>query len=193
MQSEVKLPPVVNKRAFDQWEIISRHVNPKSKFVLDLGCGYADLLWSCWAMGAAACMGVDKDRALLTENRLTRSKFGIMANNVAFTDYDINDVVSGACNLTMPREYGCDIILCFSVLPYLDDMLGALKWIKDHSKIALLEVQYFGDGPGRQPIRDDGVMSRTLSGIIEWEHVKAIGKTYIPDRDKYRTIWMCEK
>jgi SAM-dependent methyltransferase len=187
---EITLPPVHNKRSPAQWEIISKHVDFKGKTVLDLGCGYADLLWRVNVAGARQCLGIDNDRTLTVKNRrISIDSFGV-EQRVLFLTVDIMSLVEGEYALGLPTP---DVILCFSALPYLDDILGTLKWIHNHSCIALIECQLSGDGPGPEWLMSDDNMYELLH-LAGWRENPPvnIGTTYIPDRDKHRTVWMCK-
>ena len=101
-----------------------------------------------------------------------------------------------------PWSMDYDVIICFAVLPYLKYPLTILEWIRERSKVGLIECQYDGDGPGTEmrfplginfpsTITDDRMMKYYLSQI-GWQSVEAIGKTWVEDRNMYRTIWRCE-
>jgi SAM-dependent methyltransferase len=178
---EITLPPVHNKRSPAQWEIIRDHVCVYQRTVLDLGCGYADLLWFCWHTGAQSITGVDYNVDIIEHNNKIAGNF-----LAYFICQDIVDFTARFDSAEM-----LDIILCFSVLPYLDDILGTLKWIREHSRLAFIECQLYGDGPGPEFIKGDGDMWALLNES-GWKSIAPIGTTYIPDRDKHRTIWMCK-
>lgn len=169
-----------NKRSDSQWQIISEHVEVAGKTMLDLGCGYADLLFSCWSAGAAFACGLDKDRSVI---------------EAAFAKFQVGDTSNvrlAVANIEQLSKWETeDIIICFSVLPYLANPDKVLAWIKDHSRLALIECQYAGDGPGPENIRDDYQMWAWLAAA-GWSKIEPIGKTLVEGREKYRTIWRCE-
>jgi len=80
-----------------------------------------------------------------------------------------------------------DIVICFSVLPYLPAPGTTISWMKRHGKISLIEMQYKGDGPGK--MLDDEQMRCWL--LLVFDKVTPIGKTLVDYRNKWRTIWMC--
>lgn len=190
----MKLPPIHNSRAPQQWEIISQHVGFAGKTVLDLGCGYGDILFRCRVAGAIEVWGCEQNEIICQYIWQQEKQL-----RVAQTD-----IAKWILQNTLPLW---DIIICFSVLPYLDNAVDTLNWMKAHSEIALIECQYDGDGPGsvpwlsrrvgpdlneyQKPPKDDDQMREILAGI-GWQSIEPIGKTLIEDRQKWRTIWLCQ-
>jgi SAM-dependent methyltransferase len=166
---------VHNVRSPEQWEIISRHVDFKGKTVLDLGCGKGDILFRAFEAGAKA-VGIDKDQG-----------------NIEYL-CDVYPEVTALCDdieriwLIPPT----DIIICFSVLPYLHALGYVLKMINRYSDIALIECQYAGDGPGLSFLKGNNDMRTWLLEAGQFEKVQVIGHTFVEGRDKNRFIWMCE-
>ena len=182
---DVTLPPVHNTRSPEQWRIISEHVEFDGKMVLDLGCGYGDLLWRAWDAGSDSILGVESDTEIQRAIGDIAHEFGTMV--VSYRDR-IEDH-TGAAALGH-RQY--DIIICFSVLPYLTDPTATLHWIHQHSTQALIECQLAGDGPGFDWLKGPQDMRRWLDSI-GWERVERIGETVIEDRGCKRGIWLCSK
>ena len=188
MQRNIELPPLHNKRVPEQWKVINKHVDFEGKSVWDIGCGYADLLWCCWRAGAMVIMGVDCDIDTIKYNKQVRTQMGD-SESILYIDFcrsEIETLVG-----TIMDETCEDIILCFSVLPYLDNIPATLQWIHDRSKLALIECQTFGDGPGPAWHKTDDDM-RHLLECTGWTSINRIGATYVANRDKWRTIWLCE-
>jgi 16S rRNA A1518/A1519 N6-dimethyltransferase RsmA/KsgA/DIM1 with predicted DNA glycosylase/AP lyase activity len=175
---------VHNTRSPQQWQIISEHIDFKSKTVLDLGCGWGDILFKCIEAGVKEAWGVEQDesicRHLWQSDALSNNK----ARRIAYADLE-----QWAFQDTIPAF---DIIICFSVLPYLTNPLAVLKWMKEHSQTSLIECQYAGDGPGLTTIKNDNDMLAYLR-LAGWKSIEPIGKTLVEGRDKYRTIWMCQE
>jgi len=192
----MKLPPLHNTRAPQQWEIISKHVDFEGKTVLDLGCGYGDILLICFQSGAK-CVGIENNFLVFQE---AITKIPVVNSDILLLHWDISDWI----NNNSARNH--DVIICFSVLPYLDNPYAVLEWIKAHSEIALIEIQLFGDGPGsnnwlKGQINDnpevtylvDKEDTYTLLRTIGWKHIYDIGGTTVKkDRDYERTIWLCQ-
>jgi len=176
-----------NMRSPEQWRIIKENgINFAGKKVMDLGCGWGDILLNCWADGASTLVGVeydpdnkryldDKISKYLSANPHIKGTIETLSTNI--DDIDLSD--------NPP-----DIAICFSILPYLDDYLDLLDKLYEDVAITLIECQYGGDGPGIMHIKNDADMKAILQGI-GWSKVEAIGKTLVVGRNKYRTIWKC--
>jgi hypothetical protein len=95
--------------------------------------------------------------------------------------------MQGNLNNKLP-DTKVDIIICFSVLPYLKDSQYVLGWLSKSCQQALLEVQYKGDGPGT--IKNDSHAKSIFKQ--HWHSVTPIGKTLVDYRNLYRTIWLCK-
>lgn len=166
---------VYNVRAPEQWRIIYPCTDFKDKTVLDLGCGKGDIL-AFAAEAGAYCIGVDNDRS--------NTEYLKSAYPKAETIYENIDRL-----LVWPQS---DIVICFSVLPYLPRPEHTLQWINIHSEIAFIECQYAGDGPGLHFLTNNDDMEKWLLSAGQFTEVKAIGYTLVTGRDKRRYIWMCE-
>ncbi len=176
----MNLPPIHNQRANEQWEIIKKHADFRHKSVIDLGCGYADILIKCHRAGAQLCCGVESNSDIATEASMRVDSLPkAMGQDIFITQSSIERA----------EDWPMDYAICFSVLPYLDNPIETLRWIKYHCKVAFIECQYRGDGPGLYWLKNDDDMEIWLkqAGFM---NIKTIGKTFIKDRDKYRTIWM---
>jgi SAM-dependent methyltransferase len=176
-----ELPSIHNTRSPAQWEIISRHIDFADKTVIDLGCGYGDLLFRIADAGAEIVIGVENDFSIY--QKLQKRSRGWP--EIVVSPAHIYDV--------LPDVSGYDVAICFSVLPYLERWYYVLRWMRRFSKVALIEVQYQGDGPGRTwpaRIRDDYQM-RILLELL-WDDVSPIGKTHVEGRGVDRTIWLCK-
>jgi len=176
---DIELPPAHNQRANAMWAIIEPSVRFEYKSVIDLGCGYGDMMWRAWRAGAKRVMGLDGDAGICD-----RVRQSITGGNFWVVPFDLNKIDREK----MPHS---DIAICFSVLPYLIDPNAMLHWIREHSVVALLEVQYAGDGPGFAHIRDDDDMRAWLHDV-GWQSVETLGRTHAQIRDAWRTIWRCE-
>jgi trans-aconitate methyltransferase len=166
---------VHNVRSPEQWEIISRHIDFKDKTVLDLGCGRGDILRFAFEAGATV-VGIDKDEA-----------------NVEYICNSPPEVVAVCDDIeTIGIIPPTNIIICFSVLPYLIEPGYMLQWINQHSDVALIECQYAGDGPGFDFLTNNDEMETWLLEVGNFIKVKSIGYTLVQDRNKERHIWMCE-
>lgn len=159
-----------NTRAPEQFRQIIKAIDLRGKVVYDLGCGHADLAWALQQIGVNM-LCVDND-PLLVKEAASRGVFAICKDIEMF---HIN---------AYP-----DAVICFDVLPYLKDPWGFLRELR--TPILLLECQYAGDGPGFADIKNDLDMKHKLM-LCGW-HSEVIGKTFVPGRDLWRTIWMCTK
>jgi len=185
------LPPIHNTRSPQQWQIISREIGDwEGRGVIDLGCGYADILARCLAAGAEPVWGVESNRKIARE----------AISRLFITEYAMDKVGSAYIVTTGilekdwgPQPKGWSIGICFSVLPYLigRDRLRVLKWMAKHCDTSLIEVQYVGDGPGnRWEIKDDTDMMHYLHKFFGYADI--IGYTDVKDRGVRRTIWRCQ-
>lgn len=165
-----------NIRSPEQWEIISRHVDFKDKTVLDLGCGKGDILFRAFDAGATV-LGLDNDISTIEYIDSVRPEIDVIAGDIDFLN---------------PSDCQRDIIICFSVLPYLKDVDYGLKWINSYSVVSLIECQYAGDGPGLHFLRGNDDMERWLLEVGKFKKVQLIGHTLVEGRNKNRFIWMCE-
>ena len=168
-----------NIRSPEQWDIISSHVDFQGKTVLDLGCGKGDILLRAFDAEAIVC-GIDYDN----EN------FKYIQNACA----EIQIVCADIADIDSLREWSSkvDIVICFSVLPYLERPGDTLKWINAHSDIALIECQYAGDGPGFDFLTDNDDMKQWLLQIGKFKEAEPIGHTFVEGRNTKRIIWRCE-
>ncbi len=104
---------------YDVWtDIIDRHSHPEHR-VLDIGCGSG--VFSLYAAQRnASVVGVDGSREMidLCEHKRARSN----QDNVSFVQADIASLVN-----VIPAP--ADVVICSSVLEYVDDLTGALQAI----------------------------------------------------------------
>lgn len=184
----------VNNRSPEMWSYIERYVNDvlpdgfKNKMVIDLGCGFCDLAIFA-AQAGASVFAVEKDSGVFerTETRLhagARSDRRLLRVTIVQNDVDTFTA----------RDYGppvVDIAFCTSVLPYLQKPDQCLKWLATYIPISIIECQYAGDGPGFKHIRNDVAMKAWLNEFWPTDGIKIIGNTFVPGRDKVRTIWGC--
>lgn len=170
-----------NSRADTIWRLIEPTVFWKDKFCVDIGCGHGDFLWRMKNAGALYVLGVDNDPQALKSARDRVVKNG--ATGIRFAGQWIEEWMP-AC-----RDDVYDIVICFSVLPYLSWTYGkALRELRRVVKETLFfEVQYENDGPGKEITSDYGMKALlTKSG---WKP-KPLGVTMAKGEFK-RTIWKC--
>lgn len=184
------LPPIHNTRSPEQWDIISKYIDFKDKTVLDLGCGYGDILFRCWAAGAKAATGIDNDRDILIRLADFAKENKIPKDDLFLIRFDLNRIDNLRFMFDKDADFFSDIIICFSVLPYLKQPFTVLEWMQSHSKISLIECQLSGDGPGFGMIQTDDHMRDWLT-LAGWQSVEAIGHTMVKEGRYKRTIWMC--
>lgn len=162
----------INSRAQKQFEILTKKVDFLNKTVIDLGCGHGDILFMSSISGASSCVGVDYNQSIVNQNKLKNT------GNVSFVHQSIEEFIAKNASAYF------DVSVCFSVLAYLSSPESVVNWMKSHSKIAFIESQYNGDGPGFLQIHNDYQMQKWI-GSGDW-----IGETYIEGRDRWRSIWM---
>lgn len=177
----------VNKRALEIWSIITPHVNFQGKAVVDIGCGPADFLRLALHAGAKHVSGIDLDYAtMLDASHVLKGDKRKADKDFTLLCDDLNTMIEEH-NL----DFSADIAICFSCLPYLDDFNSALAWIGEmSSECALIESQYYGDGPGPRFLVGDDDMEDMLSRY--WGSVEKLGETDTRIRDASRSIWLCQ-
>ena len=167
-----------NIRFPEIWQILTRHIDFENKSLLDVGSGYGDLMKAAHKKGAKV-YGIDKNIQLVEQlKEFEKDDFYI-------SFVDIDKVTEGDFLLD-----DVDILTCFSVLPYLNKPNQALRYFKKLAKIVVIECQYANDGPGFYWLKGDGDMEAWLKQV--WNTVGKIGETKVEDRDKQRSIWLCE-
>lgn len=173
-----------NQRFPEIWQILTQHIDFTGKTLLDIGCGYGDLIKAAYQDGATV-YGLDRD-------------FPNELKAIHYPDrfYLIRDDINWWTDNDYPFKRGknknsrIDILTCFSVLPYLKNMLETLSYFKQIAPMVVIECQYYGDGPGLLFIQNDEDMRRVLDSY--WPVVSKIGQTFVDGRNKYRSIWLCE-
>jgi SAM-dependent methyltransferase len=176
---------IYNHRATRMFEIIEKSAKFFGADVLDVGCGYGDLLMAAGQTGARSITGVDFDRRSLSMCYTKVLKYAPEELEWVFHYMDISD----RNDLGMLGAY--DIAFCTSVLPYLDssDRAMLLSFLATRAHVTFVEMQYFGDGPGPIGIVDDTDMLGML--VKHWVHVEKIGRTYTGRVPAHRSIWKC--
>ncbi len=181
----MRIPQDRNTRAEAMWRIISQRVDFRGKRVIDLGCGTGDFLWRAYVAGAEMVVGFDKS---ISRTRQIRQAVEELSSLFVYHD-KIEDLME-------IKSIDHDIAMCFSVLPYLDDIPATMKWMAKNFPICLIECQYNGDGPGLSNIGSDTGMAQYLINEGEFNQVIPIGKTLVEGRKNpdgnpvFRTIWM---
>ncbi len=172
-----------NIRAIGIWTPISRFVDFRGRSVVDLGCGSGDFLRRYHIAGAYDVTGIDRQTGVSTvEINVKSSKLNVKNMGTIRT-------IKDDLNL-MKSEWKADIGVCLSVLPYLEEPRNFTYWMAEQFGVSIIECQYKGDGPGFDFIKDSDDMKRWL--LSAFGYATLIGKTYLPPRNLYRDIWMCE-
>ena len=179
--------PIHNTRSPDMWNIIEKCVDFTDKAVVDIGCGYGDFVWRAWLAGASVVMGIDKDEVIVKKARERLAEAGFHPPRALIT-FHISDLEEWP---NIGYIFG-DIAFCFSVLPYCEDFHSALRIIYNCFEIALIECQYFEDGPGKEITKNDADMLALLKWA-GWEKVDWIGATKVKEDRFTRSIWRCGK
>ena len=176
--------PDKNTRAAEIWRIVNTYVDFKDKKVLDAGCGQGDFLWRIWEAGASQVLGIDADPQIVIAVRRRLNEYGYGDAPIRVAVFDLEE-------WTRTSWYFQDVVLSLSVLPYMKDIHQALRNLHTCGEVAVIELQYWGDGKGPSIVRDDNDM-RELLKWAGWSQVEAIGATLVHDRGKRRTIWRCK-
>ena len=180
---------IVNERAPLIWEAIHKNINLKERVVVDLGCGKGDLCNYALKDKASRVIGVDNDQGELD---IARKKCQYNIGLLRLLNLDLEDHFNVIMHLWdivpdyLVERSMIDVGICTSVLPYMNDPVCTLRNYMGVFRVMFVEMQYYGDGPGIELIKNDADMNRVMfdgNGI-------PIGRTFINGRDKYRTIWM---
>ncbi len=174
------IPEDKNTRAEEMWRSISQNVDFRNKNVVDLGCGHGDMLWRVYIAGASMVTGLDEEPLKAIHHD------GI---NLYFHQGDIEDIIRN------PKKdlniLNNDIAICFSVLPYLDDIPATIQWMSENFDLCLIEAQYDPEPFNVGVVSDVGMAQLLLNN--GFSDVEPIGKSYVDYRDVWRTIWKCSK
>ena len=167
------------------WKQITPHVTFLGKTVIDLGCGYGDFAFLSYLEHAGRIDAVDFNHSIIDRARATNEEhFKGPANDINF--YIMN--IEGP-KFKIMNHY--DIGICFSVLPYLHDPFLMLRKLAQLCTKVLLEVQYAGDGPGFDWIKNDSDFAYHIgqAGFADFE---PIGRTKVKQARWERAIWLCQ-
>lgn len=171
-----------NSRAELMFRAIEKSVDFMGKTVIDLGCGFGDMLPRVWKAGADEVIGVDqnKETLMVIADKLIKAGFRRGQSNIILLNEFLEEY-------ELPPA---DIAMCFSVLPYLTEPGLFVEKLALYP-LCLIECQYWGDGPGPAYIKNDLDMADFL---LENGFAKAtnIGGTKVRPRNTYRTIWRCQ-
>jgi len=162
----------MNSRNPEIWTAVQNAVDFKGKSVVDLGCGYGDMLLRAHSAGASPIIGIDKDIRIAKER--------VEGKDIELIEGCLYEWLKSSDDIY-------DIMVCFSVLPYMKSMSRVLHRMWLRSRPALIECQYQGDGPG--VVEDDVEMYRHLYRF--WPEVYRIGESEVKIRGTTRTIWLC--
>lgn len=179
-----------NLRATEMWNHISKSVNFRGKTVIDLGCGYGDMLCYAAKAGAKSVIGIEKNLHI-AEHARVKANVAREYRNVTVMNADAVDYVE-----SMSEKY--DIGMCFSVIPYIDmrQLKNFIAKIIEQCDKSLFEIQYYGDGPGLSIHKCDEDVNEMFSELHEYMNSKynidIIGKTFVPGRNRWRKIWLVE-
>lgn len=173
-----KLPELINTRAEKQWEILAEAVDFYDKFVVDIGCGYGDLMARAEAAGASSVEGYDVNLNVVDFANRRFQQAGLRCRAVRLdVDKDL-DAFGGMW----------DIGICFSLIPYLKNHGDLLWWLRAHCETVFLEIQEKGDGPGLWTKYE---IYKQLE--MYFPEVTLLGHTIaVKDQEYERAIWMCE-
>lgn len=174
----------INTRMPEIWSAMSE-IDFQDKRIIDLGCGHGDLVWRIHKAGARTVWGVDKE-LVMPEGPALSTKTIEEEFPVIFSQLDIDEQVEKDWTF-LPKF---SIATCMSVLPYLNNIRRTLSWMASTFNTSIIECQYSGDGPGLIYLKDDHDMKTLLR--TNWEKVEILGYSLVKERNKHRTIWLCE-
>lgn len=167
-----------NNRAKDMFALIEKSIVIHGASIIDLGCGYGDIMLYAIHAGAHHVYGVDLDIS-----RAFDKMEGIDPCRWTLDEGDISTGKLPTCKF--------DIAICTSVLPYIENRDAVLDYMAKHATTSFIEMQYYGDGPGPEDIQGASDMRAWLSkhfNSIRLIGCTATGRSPIP----YRDIWRCD-
>lgn len=175
---------LVNTRAAGIFEAIAKTVNLVGADVLDLGCGYGDLATLSLSAGARHATIVDKspEMILVAQEKIIQNA----PNDITWESLvlDLDD----RSQLAALKHY--HVGYCTSVLSYLQNRDMVLSFLAARVETAIIEMQYYGDGPGPVKIKNNADMLAWLLSF--WANVEKIGYTYTGRTPAHRSIWKCD-
>lgn len=168
-----------NIRTGQMWSAIEKTIDFTDKQVIDLGCGHGDLIWRVYEAGALYVLGVDRDYRIVEE-----------ANERCEHHEVPQTVILANIERVFRYRYNFDVTFCLSVLPYLSMKYPeAIGCIHRLAPVGFFEIQYIGDGPGKE-LRDDRDAIELLKR--EYNKVEKIGHTICKKERLSRSIWRCQ-
>lgn len=159
-------------RKESMWNIIKEDMLFSGLTVVDFGSGNNELAIFAVEAGARV-IAIDNNPKYNDETLKTIKRLVLLVA-------DIDDMI-------LPDG---DVAFCFSVLPYLRHPIELLQGLSTKYRRTYIECQYDGDGPGPHFLKTDDDMAIWLG--MWWDSCTPIGKTFVPGRDKHRTIWRCK-
>lgn len=185
-----------NQRAPEMWEIIHKYLPHNMESLIDLGCGYADLSIRTFMTFDCFTILVDSNEDIIKEDQYNigniKRKRTIHHFEKLLHEEDIPYNVNFICSNILKFIKGnniADVMFCCAVLPYFldEEIEEILTYMSRNSKVSFIEMQYKDDGPGK--LENDDATEKYL--LKYFKKCQNIGKTYVEDRKKYRTIWRC--
>jgi hypothetical protein len=168
-----------NERAAAIWALIEPEFQWFDKRAIDLGCGHGDMLWRLKQAGCKRVTGVENGRAAIMAAWKRISKMNVDVGLVA------ENLDQWLIRKRNPRY---DVVLCFSVLPYLRiSYHQALAGIKRIAPVMFFEVQHMGDGPGKEVANDDDIRALLMQF---YDDVDILGHTLAKGQFP-RAVWKC--
>ncbi len=179
----------------DQNAIRHNDDNPlplKGKTLTDLGCFQGDFVAAAAVEGMVA-MGVDRGGFRAGENSIEIARQHW--SGIRDCRFKEENIVSSP----LAKEYfACDIVLLFSVWPYVlneygwVEALSLLRRILDAQKpiggVLYFESQYYGDGPGPEMFKCDADVSTFFAEELNAEATRLV-TIPVTGRDAERTVW----
>lgn len=179
-----------NLRAEEMWLQINKAMWFSNMTVVDFGCGGGDFLWRAIQAGATNVIGVDKDVSIAQKYiKIYRRTTG--EGREVLATCDVREVDLDRIRGEDTELWRGDIAMCFSVVPYLKEPIKFLRWMAENYSVCLLEMQYKGDGPGLDDMRDAKDCEFLLKNAVGFVDTDIIGYTYVKENSFKRDIWRC--
>ena len=182
-----------NKRSIEMWKLIDSQVDSWfDKVVIDVGCGYGNMVYNVLKANCHQVVAIDNNKAMIDITKERCKDF--IPGRIMYASIDAKNMEEFVRDIGWKMGIMADIYFCFSMLPYLPphDRERLIETMSRTSNMAFIEMQYAGDGPGPKEIKNDADMYTWLR-TFNFGRIDMIGTTHVEGRNTDRSIWLCER